>query len=89
MFSIGSYETSCVVIGDFSKDLMDLKADLYESKERNKDLEDRVCEAEEAAKEKAEELSDVIQRLRKDKYDLLAWSWFSVLQLITYGQSSN
>ena len=89
MFSIVSYETSCVVIGDFSKDLMDLKADLYESKERNKDLEDRVCEAEEAAKEKAEELSDVIQRLRKDKYDLLAWSWFSVLQLITYGQSSN
>ena len=61
---------------------MDLKADLYESKERNKDLEDRVCEAEEAAKEKAEELSDVIQRLRKDNYNFLAWSWFSVLQLI-------
>ena len=41
-----------------------MKADLYEARERNKDLEERVCEAEDSAKEKAEELADVIHRLR-------------------------
>ena len=38
---------------------------MLQAKERIVDLEERVQEAEESAKEKAEELSDVIIKLRK------------------------
>lgn len=44
---------------------MEAKAELFQTQERMKDLEDKVMEAEESAKEKAEELSEVIVRLRK------------------------
>ena len=48
-----------------NKNFLEAKADLYEARENNEELEARVKEAEEAAKIKSEELSHMISRLRK------------------------
>ena len=47
------------------KSLMNVRSQLYESQQKVAELKDQVEEAEEAAKEKAEELSDAITKLRK------------------------
>ena len=52
-------------IDPLQKSLLQVRGDLHKAKQRIEDLEADLREAEEAAHDKAEELSEVIARIRK------------------------